>query len=98
MHSCFVARNVECREAGGAQVEIKRTMPKVSVRLGNTKTSAEAYRTAKASPVFVPRKWACGQFACKARREGPSPTTTFEPGKSSSRKASIFFSGARRPA
>ena len=36
--------------------------------------------------------------ACKARREGPSPTTTFEPGKSRSRKASTFFSGARRPA
>ncbi len=38
-----------------------------------------------------------GKAAASSARAGPSPTTTFEPGRSRARKAAMFFSGATRP-
>ena len=51
----------------------------------------------RASPVSAPRKRAAGYFCASAARAGPSPTTSLVPGRSSARKASIFFSTATRP-
>ena len=73
------------------------TTPNVSVRLGNTKTSAAARCAVRSAPFFSPRKTAFGYFCASSAFCGPSPTTTFVPGRSSDRNASRFFSTATRP-
>jgi len=73
------------------------TTPNVSVRLGNTKTSAAAKWEARSAPFFSPRKRTAGYFFSSAAFRGPSPMTTVEPGRSSARNASRFFSTATRP-
>ncbi len=48
-------------------------------------------------PVFSPRKCTSGKRCSSSAFCGPLPTTTLEPGRSSDRNASRFFSTATRP-
>src|SRR5262249_11473461 len=74
------------------------TSPKVSVLLGKTNTSAAATWAASAVPCSSPTNFTSGKRRRSSASCGPSPTTTLEPGRSSARKASRFFSTATRPA
>src|SRR5580692_9773166 len=65
----------------------RRTRPKVSVLLGNTKTSAAAEIFASSSPRREPGNTAFGYFRASMARAGPSPTITSVPGRSRSRNA-----------
>ena len=73
------------------------TTPNVSVRLGNTKTSAAARWAAKVPFSSNPRNFACGNRRLSSASCGPVPITTLVPGRSSERNASRFFSTAIRP-
>src|SRR5258707_2568290 len=73
------------------------TTPKVSVRLGQTKTSASARWDVKSLQVFSPRNLAFGYRRCNSALCGPSPITILDPGKSNGRNASRLFSTATRP-
>ncbi len=46
---------------------------------------------------FRPEEFHRGYFLASASRAGPGPTTTLVPGRSSDRKASMFFSIDTRP-
>ena len=67
-------------------------MPKVSVLLGNTKTSDEAKYDANSPLVLSPLKIASGYSFLSLSRSGPLPTTSLVPSRSKSKNALIFFS------
>ena len=70
------------------------TMPKVSVRLGKTNTSAEARCAASVPFSSGPRNFASGKLCLSFASCGPEPMTTLVPGRSSERKRfEIFLHG-----
>jgi len=57
-----------------------------------TEDSAPPDARVRSLPFFSENNWTVRFFCCSIAFCGPSPTTTLEPGRSSERNASIFFS------
>lgn len=73
------------------------TRPKVSVWLGKTSTLARFNSDTSAWPFSTPVNRTSGNRCCSDSRAGPSPMTSFRPGRSNVRNDSTFFSIETRP-